>query len=129
MASGHIADMPAVAGATHVWQSGSRVRELNAAWPFVRYTALAEAHERGEAVEFTWQRFHENPRQAPFTGVSMSFSDSSVTGRRSPSCPDWGPVRGRRFCPLSRCCATWQAGPAPGGAVGRRLMVDETAQP
>jgi hypothetical protein len=65
MAHGHTADLPAVASATHLWQTGSRVRELNAAWPFVRFDALAEAHERGEAAKYTWQSYHDNPQQAP----------------------------------------------------------------
>ena len=65
MARGHTADLPAVADATHLWQTGSRVREMNAACPFVRFSGLAEAHERGEAAEYTWRSYHENPRQAP----------------------------------------------------------------
>jgi hypothetical protein len=65
MARGTTQDLPAAAGATHLWQSGARVRELNVAWPFVRFGGLAEAHERGEAAEYTWQHYHQNPRQAP----------------------------------------------------------------
>ena len=65
MARGNTPDLPAVAGATYVWHSGARVRELNTVWPFVRFHALAEAHERGEAAEYTWQHYYHNPRQAP----------------------------------------------------------------
>lgn len=65
MARGSTADLPAVAGAAHTWQSGSAVRELSAAWPFVSFSPLAEAHERGEAAEYTWRRHHDDPQQAP----------------------------------------------------------------
>lgn len=30
-----------------------------------RSRRLAEAHERSEAAEYTWQNYHENRRQAP----------------------------------------------------------------
>ncbi len=65
MAGGNTEDLPAVAGVTRLWQSGARVRELKAAWPFVHFHGLAEAYERGEAAEYTWRRYYENPRQAP----------------------------------------------------------------
>jgi hypothetical protein len=65
MAHGRTDDLRAVAGAMNTWQSGARVRDLSSAWPFVRFSALAEAHERGEAAEYTWRQYRENPQQAP----------------------------------------------------------------
>nr|CTQ89095.1 hypothetical protein [Kibdelosporangium sp. MJ126-NF4] len=65
MASGNTADLRAVAGAIRIWQSGSPVRTLNSEWPFVHFSPLAEAHERGEAAEFTWQQYLDNPKNAP----------------------------------------------------------------
>jgi hypothetical protein len=65
MARGNTPDLPAAAAATYVWQSGAKVRELNTIWTFVRFHALAGAHERGDAAEYTWQHYYQNPRQAP----------------------------------------------------------------
>ncbi|RKN41416.1 DUF6193 family natural product biosynthesis protein [Micromonospora endolithica] len=65
MARGNTDDLHAVAGAMRTWQSGARVRELGSEWPFVTFSPLAAAHERGEAAECTWRRYHENARRAP----------------------------------------------------------------
>ncbi len=73
MAHGNTPALPMVAAATQAWQSGVPVRDLNAAWPFVRFSELAEAHERGEAVEYTWQRHHDNPQQAPHLARLHTF--------------------------------------------------------
>ncbi len=56
MATGVTTDLSAAAGAIALWQAGSRLRELRAAWPFVRYGDLAEAYESGDPVEAKWQR-------------------------------------------------------------------------
>ncbi|MEV0623945.1 DUF6193 family natural product biosynthesis protein [Nonomuraea sp. NPDC050404] len=47
-------DLPGAARATALWQGGAQLRELKAGCPFVEYCPVAEAHERGEAVEATW---------------------------------------------------------------------------
>lgn len=47
-------DLPETARAIALWQRGAQLRELKAACPFVEYGPVAEAHERGEAVEATW---------------------------------------------------------------------------
>lgn len=73
MAHGNTPGLSAVVGATQAWQSGMRVRDLNATWPFVRFSGLAEAHERGEAAEYTWQRYHQNPEQAPHLARLHAF--------------------------------------------------------
>ncbi|MGC4748062.1 DUF6193 family natural product biosynthesis protein [Micromonospora sp. DT201] len=65
MARGNTDDLHAVAGAMRTWQAGARVREFGSEWPFVTFSPLAEAHERGEAAEYTWRRYHENARRAP----------------------------------------------------------------
>lgn len=82
MAQGNTADLAAVAAATHAWQSGARVRDLSTGSPFVHYSALAEAHERGEAAEFTWQSFHENPRQAPQLTALHAFVTLAIRESR-----------------------------------------------
>ncbi|MEV4719213.1 hypothetical protein AB0J94_18635 [Micromonospora noduli] len=62
LARGDTDDLHAVAGAMRAWQSGSRLRELGHEWPFVAFSPLAEAHERGEAAEYTWSQYHRNTR-------------------------------------------------------------------
>jgi hypothetical protein len=54
MARGKTTDLAAAAGAVGLWQAGSRLSELHSACPFVEYGPLAEANERGEAVEAKW---------------------------------------------------------------------------
>jgi Family of unknown function (DUF6193) len=61
MASGKTADLPAVADAIGLWQAGSGLRELHSACPFVRYSPLAEAHERGDAVHVQWMLYRRSP--------------------------------------------------------------------
>ncbi|MEU8421096.1 DUF6193 family natural product biosynthesis protein [Micromonospora sp. NPDC048835] len=73
LARGETDDLPAVAAAIRTWQSGARVRALGSAWPFVTFGPLAEAHERGEAAEYTWRRYHENPQRAPHLRRLHSF--------------------------------------------------------
>jgi hypothetical protein len=73
MADGSTDTVAAVAGAVRTWQSGALVRQLNAAWPFVSFGGLAEAHERGEAAEYKWQQYYEDSRQAPQLAGLHSF--------------------------------------------------------
>ncbi|MEV5831578.1 DUF6193 family natural product biosynthesis protein [Spirillospora sp. NPDC052242] len=54
MAKARTGDLAAAAEATGLWQAGTRLDELKTACPFVQYSPLAEAHERGEAVEAQW---------------------------------------------------------------------------
>ncbi|WP_433178774.1 DUF6193 family natural product biosynthesis protein [Actinoallomurus sp. CA-150999] len=54
MAKAKTGDLSAAAEAIGLWQAGSRLRELKAACLFVEYGPLAEAHERGDAVEAKW---------------------------------------------------------------------------
>ncbi len=59
MACGKTADLAASAGAIGRWQAGSRLRELQAARPFIRFDELAEAYERGDPVETQWKMYRE----------------------------------------------------------------------
>lgn len=54
MAKGATTSLDEAALATGVWQSGAAVGELRSACRFVRHGPLAEAHERGAAVETMW---------------------------------------------------------------------------
>ncbi|MCG5442703.1 DUF6193 family natural product biosynthesis protein [Micromonospora sp. NIE79] len=64
LARGDTDDLHAVAGAMRAWQSGSRLRELGHEWPFVAFSPLASAHERGEGAEYTWRQYHRNTWRA-----------------------------------------------------------------
>lgn len=55
MANGKTTELAAAAGATGLWQTGSRLPELQAAWPFVHYGKLAEAYEHGNPIETKWE--------------------------------------------------------------------------
>lgn len=57
MATGLVTELRAAAGAAVRWQAGAGLRELQAAWSFVRYGALAEAYERGNPVEVRWREY------------------------------------------------------------------------
>ncbi|MFK4041805.1 DUF6193 family natural product biosynthesis protein [Nonomuraea wenchangensis] len=61
MAKARTGDLSAAAEAIGTWQAGSRLSELKAAYPFVEYNTLAEAHERGDAVEATWANYRTTP--------------------------------------------------------------------
>ncbi|MFI0406797.1 DUF6193 family natural product biosynthesis protein [Actinomadura sp. 3N508] len=54
MAGAKAADLPAAARAISLWQTGRCLSELQSACSFVQYDPLAEAHERGDAVEVRW---------------------------------------------------------------------------
>ncbi|WP_439681169.1 DUF6193 family natural product biosynthesis protein [Embleya sp. MST-111070] len=57
MAKGTTASLDAVASAFGAWQSGVTLARLKSACPFVDYSPLAEAHERGDAVEAQWTSY------------------------------------------------------------------------
>ncbi len=54
MAKAKTGDLDAAAEAIGTWQAGYRLAELKSVCPFVEYGSLAEAHERGNAVEAQW---------------------------------------------------------------------------
>ncbi|WP_160161662.1 DUF6193 family natural product biosynthesis protein [Embleya hyalina] len=59
MAKGNTTSLEEAATAMVVWQSGADLKDLQAACPFVRYGAMAEAHERGTAVETMWTIYRQ----------------------------------------------------------------------
>jgi hypothetical protein len=46
MAAGYAPDLTSVLPVMHRWQSGARLREVAADWPFLGSVAMAEARER-----------------------------------------------------------------------------------
>lgn len=59
MAEGTTTSLDAAATATGVWQSGTNLEGLRSVCPFVEYGPLAEAHERGDAVEAKWTIYRQ----------------------------------------------------------------------
>ncbi|WP_433261323.1 DUF6193 family natural product biosynthesis protein [Actinosynnema sp. CS-041913] len=57
LASGTTSDLAAVAGSIATWTGGALVRDLSAAWPFAQFSPWSEAYERGEGIEWRWQRY------------------------------------------------------------------------
>ncbi|MGI8448243.1 MAG: DUF6193 family natural product biosynthesis protein [Streptosporangiaceae bacterium] len=55
---GKAADMNAVAGVAHAWQSGAPLREIQDRWPFISLDEKSEAHERGDADEVVRIQWH-----------------------------------------------------------------------
>jgi hypothetical protein len=53
--------------------------------PFAEFGPFAEACERGEGIEFTWQRYHANPQQEP---QLTSFITAAL---REPRLRAWSP--------------------------------------
>jgi Family of unknown function (DUF6193) len=82
LASGSTSELAAVGGSIDLWLSGALVRDLNAVWPFVIFSPWAEACERGEGIEFTWQQFLANPRQAPQLTALHSFLAAAMSQPR-----------------------------------------------
>ncbi|MFB8277323.1 DUF6193 family natural product biosynthesis protein [Nocardia colli] len=63
MANGTTTDLAVSAAAISHWQNGSRLRELQATAPFVRFSELTEAYEQGDPVETKWNLYRRT--QAP----------------------------------------------------------------
>ncbi|MGW5276230.1 DUF6193 family natural product biosynthesis protein [Streptomyces sp. NPDC004044] len=59
MAKGTTTTLNEAATATGVWQSGATLEDLQSACSFVHYGPLAEAHERGDAVETMWTIYRQ----------------------------------------------------------------------
>ncbi|MER6672831.1 DUF6193 family natural product biosynthesis protein [Streptomyces sp. NPDC000983] len=62
MATGVTDELSEVVGVMEAWPRATRVRELVAAWPYLRTWELAEAHELGEAeaVSVRWRQMRES---------------------------------------------------------------------
>ena len=54
-AHGVTPDLSSAAGAAVLWTGGAGLEELAVRYPFVEYSALALARERGDAVEYQWR--------------------------------------------------------------------------
>lgn len=82
LASGKTSELAAVAEPIHIWLSGARVRDLNAACPFVNFSPWSEACERGEGIEYTWQQYLANEGQAPQLTALHSFLAAAMSQPR-----------------------------------------------
>jgi Family of unknown function (DUF6193) len=75
MAVGPAPSLSAVVAVTEMWQSGERLRDVAAAWPFFGSVELAEARERGDAAEHRWRRLYEDPWPVYDLGALRGFID------------------------------------------------------
>lgn len=96
MAKARASDLPAAAEAIGLWQAGTRLRELNAACPFVEYGLLAEAHERGNAVEAQWASYRT-------TSASHVDHDLIEAAYAQPRLRALFPFHSHRTLNFSRC--------------------------
>jgi hypothetical protein len=64
MAQATTVELHEASEAAYVWHTGSSLRDLRAAWPFVRFGTLAQAHERGDAPKVKWQMLRDSPHLA-----------------------------------------------------------------
>ena len=78
LAHGSTSELGAVGESIQSWLTGVPVRQLNAAWPFVKFSPWSEACERGEGIEYTWQRYLLNPQQAPQLTTLHSFIAAAI---------------------------------------------------
>jgi hypothetical protein len=100
-AHGVTPDLASAAGAAVLWTGGAGLEELAARYPFVEYSALALARERGDAVEYQWrkmlelvERDYENHRDLvtaasenavlrglfPYLGHRFALAEDAFTG-------------------------------------------------
>ncbi|BCJ75989.1 hypothetical protein CS0771_55330 [Catellatospora sp. IY07-71] len=120
LAQGFAPDLAAVADTVARWQGGARATELAAVWPYLGSVRLAEARERGDAVEVAWLSLYENHtgdavrarlhafvalafyeprlrRLRPFTSHWMLVFSRSPTFPWSRDCPSVDPLEPGRY--------------------------------
>ncbi|MFB9906995.1 DUF6193 family natural product biosynthesis protein [Allokutzneria oryzae] len=95
LARGDTADITEVVGICRAWEAGACLADLRAAWPLLSYTELAEAHERGDAVEVKWRMLLENgdPHLRPLIEAALT----------EPRLRELFPFTSRRALLFSRC--------------------------
>ncbi len=96
MAKAQTGDLSVAADAIGLWQAGSRLHELKAACPFVEYSPLAEAHERGAAVEAQWAIY----RTTSARHVDHDLIEAAYT---HPRLRTLFPIHSHRSLNFSRC--------------------------
>ncbi|MEU0556767.1 hypothetical protein [Dactylosporangium sp. NPDC006015] len=79
-AHGVTPDPVSAAGAAALWIGGSGLEELAARYPFVEFSAIALARERGDAVEHQWRKMLESVEGDPggFHDLITAASENAV---------------------------------------------------
>ncbi|MFE9782109.1 DUF6193 family natural product biosynthesis protein [Streptomyces sp. NPDC005775] len=96
MAKGTTTSLNEAATATGDWQSGATLEDLQSACPFVHYGPLAEAHERGDAVETMWTIY----RQTAASHVDQDLIEACYA---QPQLRALFPFHSHRSLNFSRC--------------------------
>ncbi len=96
LAKGTTTSLNEAATATGVWQSGATLENLQSACPFVSYGPLAEAHERGTAVETMWTIY----RQTTASHVDHDLIEAAYA---QPQLRALFPFHSHRSLNFSRC--------------------------
>lgn len=96
MAKGDTTRLDEAATAIGVWQAGADLKDLRSACPFVHYGPLAEAHERGTAVETMWTIY----RQTTATHVDHDLIEAAYA---EPQLRALFPFHSHRSLNFSRC--------------------------
>ncbi|WP_406481255.1 DUF6193 family natural product biosynthesis protein [Streptomyces platensis] len=79
MAKGTTTSLDAVVSAIGAWQSGATLARLRSACPFVDYSPLAEAHERGDAVEAQWTSYrHTTARHIDHELIEAAYAQPQL---------------------------------------------------
>ena len=78
------------------WQSGAPLRNLRDACPFIQYGPLAEAHERGDAVEAMWTIY----RHSSASHVDHELIEAAYA---QPQLRTLFPLHGHTSLNFSRC--------------------------
>ncbi|WP_107440576.1 DUF6193 family natural product biosynthesis protein [Streptomyces sp. SAT1] len=79
MAKGTTTSLDAVVSAIGAWQSGATLARLKPACPFVDYSPLAEAHERGDAVEAQWASYrHTTARHVDHELIEAAYTQPQL---------------------------------------------------
>lgn len=96
MAKGNTTSLDEAATALGVWQSGADLKGLRSACPLVDYGPLAEAHERGTAVETMWAIY----QQTAATHVDHDLIEAAYA---EPQLRALFPFHSHRSLNFSRC--------------------------
>lgn len=83
-AHGLAPDIVSAAGAARRWVEGAGLTSLAAAYPFVRFSGLQLAYERGTAVEFQWAALLDATGQDAYRDLVVLASRNDVLRRLFP---------------------------------------------
>jgi hypothetical protein len=78
-AHGATRDKGAVARAAQAWIAGTGLEEMAARWPFVEFSELQLAYERGDALATQWRIVRSHPSELYREVVELASGDPTVS--------------------------------------------------